>query len=163
VREIRNPFAGKDGYGCFGCDPGNDRGLRMRFSEDGEELVSSWKPDAHFVGYGGILHGGIQAALHDEMASWLVFVKLETAGFTERLEIDYRNTVRIASGDVELRSRLERMEGNKAFIRTKLSDGKGKLGSESLAVFFTLPQHIARKKMAFPESPELFFTSGRPT
>jgi acyl-coenzyme A thioesterase PaaI-like protein len=148
------------GYHCFGCSPDNERGLRMSFSEEGEELVCSWKADAQFAGYGGILHGGIQAALHDEAASWVVFTKMLTAGFTERLEMDYRNPVRIDLGNITLRSRLDRTEGNKAFIRTGLFDGKGRLGSESLAIFFTLPQRIARKRMSFPEDPSAFFREG---
>jgi len=160
VREIRNPFVDVPGYVCFGCSPANAAGLRMSFAEDGEEIVSEWSPEAHFAGYGSILHGGIQATLHDEIASWVVFVKLSTAGFTERLEMDYRNPVRVDAGAIVLRSRLERTEGNKAFIRTRLLDGKGKLGSESLAVYFTLPPHIARRKLAFPESTNAFFEEG---
>lgn len=157
MRDIRNPFAGIPGYACFGCSPDNDQGLRMKFSEEGEEIRCSWEPEPHFAGYGSILHGGIQATLHDEIASWVVFVKLGTAGFTERLEMDYRSPVRIDCGAIKLSSRLERMEGNKAFIRTSLFDGKGKLGSESLAVYFTLPQHIARRKLSFPEGAGAFF------
>jgi len=157
VREIRNPFAGMPGYHCFGCSPDNVQGLKMSFAEEGDELVCSWTPDAHFAGYGGILHGGIQAALHDEAASWIVFTKMHTAGVTERLEIDYRNPVRMDLGNIILRSKLENTEGNKAYIRSRLFDGKGKLGSESLAIFFTLPQHIARKRMSFPEDPSAFF------
>jgi acyl-coenzyme A thioesterase PaaI-like protein len=152
VRDIINPFVDRPGYGCFGCSPGNSQGLRMSFFEDGEDIVCSWAPERRFAGYGGILHGGIQATLHDEIASWVVFVKLSTAGFTERLEIDYRNPVRIDAGLLTLRSRLERVEGNRAYIRSSLVDGKGKLGSESLAVYFTIPQHIARKKMDYPEA-----------
>jgi acyl-coenzyme A thioesterase PaaI-like protein len=157
VRNISNPFVNRPGYGCFGCSPDNEQGLRMSFAEEGEELVCFWDPNPRFAGYGGIVHGGIQATLHDEIASWVVFVKLSTAGFTERLEMDYRNPVRVDSGKLALRSHLERLEGNKAFIRTSLFDGKGKLGSESLAVYFTLPQRIARKKMAFPEDVSLFY------
>jgi Uncharacterized protein, possibly involved in aromatic compounds catabolism len=129
----------------------------MRFSEDGDEIVCDWEPEPQFAGYGSILHGGIQATLHDEIASWVVFVKLSTAGFTERLEMDYRNPVRVDSGSLTLRSRLERMEGNKAFIHTKLFDGAGKLGSESLAIYFTLPQYIAERKLRFPKDPGAFF------
>ena len=157
MRDIKNPFVGISGYSCFGCAPSNERGLRMKFAEEGEEIVSSWTPEPQFAGYGSILHGGIQATLHDEIASWVVFVKLETAGFTERLEMDYRNPVKVDSGVLTLRSKLERMEGNKAYIRTSLFDGKGKLGSESLAVYFTLPQHIARRKLSFPENSSAFF------
>ena len=157
VRDIGNPFLGREGYSCFGCSPHNDQGLRMRFQEEGEEILCTWKPEMKFAGYGGILHGGIQATLHDEIASWVVFVKLSTAGFTERLEIDYRNPVRVESGALLLRSRLDKVEGNKAFILTSLFDGKGKLGSTSLAAYFTLPPHIARRRLAFPEDPASFF------
>jgi acyl-coenzyme A thioesterase PaaI-like protein len=156
VRAISNPFVTRPDYSCFGCSPNNENGLRMSFFEDGDEIVCSWEPEPKFAGYGGILHGGIQATLHDEIASWVVFVKLSTAGFTERLELDYRNPVRMEAGKVALRSRLERAEGNRAFIRTSLFDGKGKLGSESLAVYFTLPQRIARKKFAYPEDERAF-------
>ena len=160
VRDIHNPFVNGPGYGCFGCSPNNELGLRMSFSEDGDEILCSWEPEPRFAGYGGIVHGGIQATLHDEIASWVVFVKLSTAGFTERFEIDYRNPVRVDAGKLLLRSLLERLEANKAFIKTSLFDGKGKLGSESLAVYFTLPQHIARKKMAFPADASLFYGIG---
>lgn len=156
MRDIINPFVDRPGYDCFGCAPGNGQGLRMSFSEDGDDIVSSWTPEARFAGYGGIVHGGIQATLHDEIASWVVMVKLSTAGFTERLEIDYRNPVRVDSGTLTLRSRILRLEGNKAYIQTSLADGKGKLGSESLAVYFTLPPHIARKKMAYPDEGAFF-------
>jgi acyl-coenzyme A thioesterase PaaI-like protein len=157
VREIKNPFAELPGYSCFGCSPTNENGLRMRFREDGDEIICSWTPESRFAGYGGIVHGGIQATLHDEIASWVMMVKLRTAGFTERLEMDYRNPDRVDAGVLELRSRLERSEGNRAFIRTSLFDGKGKLGSESLAIYFTLPAHIARKRLAFPEDASAFF------
>jgi len=157
VRSITNPFVDVPGYSCFGCSPKNDRGLRMKFTEEGDEIRCSWEPESQFAGYSGILHGGIQATLHDEIASWVVFAKLSTAGFTERLEIDYRNPVRVNLGNVMLKSMLEKTEGNKAFIRTRLYDGKDKLCSESLAVYFTLPQHIAKKKLAFPEDSSAFY------
>jgi acyl-coenzyme A thioesterase PaaI-like protein len=152
MKPINNPFVNRPDYRCFGCSPDNQNGLRMSFFEEGDEVLCSWEPEATFAGYGGILHGGIQATLHDEIASWVVFVKMATAGFTERLEVDYRSPVRIDLGKIELRSRLDRIEGNRAFVRTSLFDGSGKLGSESLAVYFTLPKHIARKKFAYPES-----------
>jgi acyl-coenzyme A thioesterase PaaI-like protein len=129
----------------------------MDFAEDGDYILSTWDPEPQFAGYGGILHGGIQATLHDEIASWAVMVKLSTAGFTERLEIDYRSPVRIDLGKLALKASIEGVEGNRARIRTRLFDGAGKLGSESLAIFFTLPRHIAKKRMSFPEESSAFF------
>ena len=139
MRHISNPFVNRPDYNCFACSPDNENGLRMSFSEDGDDIICSWSAKPRFVGYGGIVHGGIQATLHDEIASWVVFVKLATAGFTERLEIDYRSPVRIEASPLMLRSRLEGMDGNRARIQTSLFDAKGKLGSESLAVYFTMP------------------------
>ena len=37
-----------DGYRCFGCDPRSEQGLRMEFYEDGDRIVSRWKPRPEF-------------------------------------------------------------------------------------------------------------------
>ena len=39
-----------------------------------------------FAGFHDILHGGIQATMMDEIASWVVLVKLDTSGVTYPLE-----------------------------------------------------------------------------
>ena len=40
-----------EGYRCFGCDPHSERGLRMEFYEDGDEIVSVWHPRPEFQGW----------------------------------------------------------------------------------------------------------------
>jgi len=122
----------------------------MEFFEEGEEIVCAWEPKPDHAGFHGVLHGGIQAALHDEIASWVVFVKARTAGFTQGLDLRYLSPVLLAKGKVTLRSRLDRVEGNLAHIRTTLSDGEGKTGSESTARYFIVPEHIARRKFGYP-------------
>ncbi len=122
----------------------------MDFFLDGEEIISEWKPNPLFAGFKGVLHGGIQAALHDEIASWVVFVFLKTAGYTTDLQVKYLNPVFIEKGILTLRSRLDRMDKNKAYIQTILADGCGKQCSESEAVYFTVPQHIAARTFAYP-------------
>ena len=69
-----------EGYRCFGCDPHSERGLRMEFYEDGDEIVSVWHPRPEFQGWVDTLHGGIQATLADEISSWVVFRKYQTSG-----------------------------------------------------------------------------------
>src|SRR4030081_780892 len=32
---------------CFGCGPANDKGLRIRSFENGEELVAEWTPQPY--------------------------------------------------------------------------------------------------------------------
>lgn len=150
MRRIYNPFINGPEYDCFGCAPQNPLGLALEFFEDGDEIFSRWKPREHFEGFKGVLHGGIQAALHDEIASWVVFVKLGTAGYTQSLAINYLAPVKVAKGPICLRSSLLNMEGNKAHIRTTLFDGEDKPCSESLAVYFTVPVHIARRMFDYP-------------
>ena len=80
MRKIINTYNNLEGYNCFGCSSNNEQGLQMEFYEDGEFVVSYWEPKQHFAGYGNILHGGIQSLILDEIASWVVYVKVKTAG-----------------------------------------------------------------------------------
>jgi len=122
----------------------------MEFYEEGDEIISIWKGDKKFTGYNDILHGGIQATLMDEIASWVVFIKLKTGGFTVNLNVDYKNQVQITKGDITLKASLKEMKKNIAHIAVSLYDGEGKCGSEAIAQYFTLPEKIARKKMLYP-------------
>ena len=89
-RKIINPFAGRSGYNCFGCSPDNKLGLQLSFLNEGEYIVARWLPQPQFQGYHNLLHGGIQATLLDEIASWYVYARLHTAGVTSRLAVRYR-------------------------------------------------------------------------
>lgn len=155
---INNPFRDLENYHCFGCSPHNASGLQMTFHSEGDEVVSDWIPHERFSGYGDILHGGIQAALHDEIASWVVFVRLGTAGFTTDLSLRYLNRASVDK-PVQIRAVLEGTEGNKATIVSRLLQGDT-VCSESRASYFTLPAHIARKKLKFPESVGAFLVQG---
>ena len=44
MKKIINPWKNMEGYNCFGCSPDNEAGVRMEFYEDGDEVVSIWKP-----------------------------------------------------------------------------------------------------------------------
>ena len=48
MKKIVNPWLGIDGYFCFGCAPDNEAGVKMEFYEDGDEIVSVWKPEAKY-------------------------------------------------------------------------------------------------------------------
>lgn len=162
MRKILNPYMNTDGFNCFGCSPGNSLGLAMEFFEDGGEIVSIWKPKDLFAGVRGVLHGGIQAALHDEIACWVVFVILKTAGFTSDLQVKYLNPVYIKNGSLTLRSRLSRMDGNIAHMHTTLTDGNGTLCSESDAAYYTVPPHIAKRKFSYPGIEAFYEKADRP-
>lgn len=90
MKKIINPWKGLEGYNCFGCAPDNEAGVRMEFYEDGDEIVSVWKPRPEYQGWIDTLHGGIQAVLLDEICAWTVLRKLQTTGVTSKMETRYR-------------------------------------------------------------------------
>lgn len=150
TRSINNPFRGMEGYNCFGCSPENAYGLKMHFEEEGDEVVSRWNPDKKFQGFTGVLHGGIQATLMDELASWFVFAKLGTAGVTARMEVTYHKPVKISRGPLVLRARLSEQRRRLAVMKVTLTDAEGTLCSEAVVEYFLFPPEKARQELLYP-------------
>ena len=66
---------------CFACGPGNAGGLRLAFAE--------WTPDpAVHQGWPHTVHGGLVAALLDEGAAYVAYVRDQRAA-TARLNIRF--------------------------------------------------------------------------
>ena len=147
---LKNPYASEEGYNCFGCSPGNPIGLKMEFFEDGDEIICKWVPGVNYAGFHDILHGGIQATMLDEIASWVVLVKMDTSGVTSRLNIRYRNPVHISKGGVSLRARLLQQRRNIASIEMKMLDGDEKICSEGTADYFIFPRERAKSEFHYP-------------
>ena len=139
-----------EGYHCFGCAPHNSNGLQMKFMEEGEYILSEWVPKNYFQGYYQVLHGGIQATLMDEIASWLVQVKLKTAGVTSTMTVRYKKTVPIDKGNIRLRAKLKGVRHNLADIHVELFTPDGELGAEADFVYFTFPEKVAIERLHYP-------------
>lgn len=150
TRNINNPFRGLEGYNCFGCSPDNHYGLKMHFEEEDDAVVSCWSPDQRFQGYSGVLHGGIQATLMDETASWYVFTKLGTAGVTARMEVRYHKPVLISKGPLIIRGSLIEQNKRLASIKVTLTDKEGILCSEATIDYFLFPPEKARQQLFYP-------------
>jgi acyl-coenzyme A thioesterase PaaI-like protein len=54
--------------GCFGCSPTNDSGLQLRFRREGTRVLAPYRIPDRFHGAPGIAHGGIVAAILDEIS-----------------------------------------------------------------------------------------------
>jgi acyl-coenzyme A thioesterase PaaI-like protein len=148
--KLQNPYARFPEYSCFGCSPSNPSGLHMEFFKEGDELLSKWDPKEHFQGFHDILHGGVQATMMDEIASWVVFVLLDTAGVTYQLNTRFRKPVMISKGMITVRATLLRHQKRIAEIEARLYDGEDVLCAESLANYFVMPRDKAVSDMRFP-------------
>lgn len=133
---IRNPFANRDGYHCFGCSPDNPIGLKLQFMEEGEDIVAFWEPGEHYQGWNNILHGGIQASLLDEIGSWFVFARLKKGCVTSHLDIKYRRPVPTNQGPLSLRAKLKQAHSRIIDVEVSLFGPDGKLCSGGVASYF---------------------------
>jgi acyl-coenzyme A thioesterase PaaI-like protein len=55
---------------CFGCGPANEKGLRIRSFVRGDEVVATWRAEAHHQAFPGMLNGGIIGSLLDCHSNW---------------------------------------------------------------------------------------------
>lgn len=147
---IRNPFQGRKGYNCFGCSPDNPIGLKLSFRVEGETVISDWVPGDNYQGWMNVVHGGIQATVMDEIASWLVMVKLGTAGVTSKMEVRLLKTAHLNRAPFRLVARLDEMQRNVAIVKVELFDSHGQLCADSLMHYFTWPEHVAKEKLHYP-------------
>jgi uncharacterized protein (TIGR00369 family) len=153
MRKISNPFAemaSKGEYNCFGCSPANEIGLHLGFWEDDNEVLARWNPDKKYEGWMGVLHGGIQATLLDEVAAWVVFVKLKTAGVTSEIKVKYHKPLYLSKGEVSVRGRLIKTEKRLAQLECALFDGESELCAAADVTYFCFPEKIARAKYNYP-------------
>ena len=148
--KLQNPYAEFPGYSCFACSPSNPSGLHMEFYKDGDEIVSKWDPSEHYQGFHDILHGGIQATMMDEIASWVVFVMFDTAGMTYQLNTRFRKPVLISKGIITVRATLVQQQKRIAEIEARLYDGENMLCAEGKANYFIMPREKAVEELHFP-------------
>ena len=154
--KIYNPYEKLDGHNCFACSHGNPLGLKMEFYEQGEYIISEWEPSKHYGGYENILHGGIQATLLDEIASWTIQVKLKTAGVTANIDLRYKKTVYVDKGKIILKARIKEVAKRLALVETELYNHNNELSCTGIIKYFIYPKEIAREKLYFPEFGKFF-------
>lgn len=117
---------------CFGCGHSNPQGLRLVFQvqDDGEVLVDYEAPE-HTAGMPGVVHGGVQAALLDEVIGMAILLHLEgpqqeSGHVTADFQLRYRRPVPVAA-PLRLHGRFLRREGRNAFGEGEIRSLEGEL------------------------------------
>ena len=114
---------------CFGCGQRNELGLRLRFQlfEDGS-VEAEYVTPMHFAGATGVVHGGIQAAMLDEVQGIAVHsalgpeVRIATADFRLR----YKRPVPDQK-PLTLRARIVRSEDPSYFTEGEIVGADGEV------------------------------------
>jgi uncharacterized protein (TIGR00369 family) len=149
MKNIINPY-NREHNMCFGCGIANPIGLKLSFSESDEFLNAAWMPGSNYEGYPNILHGGIIAALLDEIGAWCISVKIGTAGVTSEMRTKYLAPVYINRGQVGLKASIIDQSEKSAKILCQLYDGQSKLCAEAVAEYFIYPVEIAKRRYRYP-------------
>jgi len=131
--------------GCFGCGHDNEFGLKIESYWEGDEVVCKWTPKDYMIGPPNSLYGGISASLIDchSVNTALAYAYKQLGDdsvfdqgismVTGNLNVRYSKPVPMA--EVELRAKVDRVEGRKYFVKTELkSDGVTCVTGEVLAI-----------------------------
>lgn len=114
---------------CFGCGQANSSGLRMRFRRTGETSVEAeyTVPDA-YNGAPGVVHGGIQAALLDEVMGVAAHLAVgdNSPNVTADFNLRYRRPAP-TNAPLTVRGRLVRREDPNLFLEAEVVDDSGEV------------------------------------
>ena len=151
MKKIQNPWIPllDEGYNCFACAPTNPKGLKMEFWEDGEELVSLWRPTPDYEGWLGTLHGGVQSTLIDEIGGWWIGRKKQLSAMTTNLRVKFLKPVSSQPEDeIELRCRMK--EQKRAFIimEVTLKQG-GEVRTEGELTYYCFSREVSDTQFRF--------------
>lgn len=128
---------------CFVCGRENPYGLKLDFytTEAGEVVVDYTVPE-QYQGYPGVVHGGIVAAMLDEVTG-----RVHMGGdpprfmFTARLEIRYHKNVPIAK-PLRIIGTAGKSKERTATARGKIFGPDGDLLAEAEALLVNVPDMI---------------------
>jgi uncharacterized protein (TIGR00369 family) len=80
---------------CFVCGLKNAIGLKVRFDDNGvDEVHVKYTVDDQYQGYPGVVHGGVVAAMLDEVAGRVMMIEDHNRFFmTAKMTLRYRRPV----------------------------------------------------------------------
>jgi acyl-coenzyme A thioesterase PaaI-like protein len=130
---------------CFVCGLENPHGLHLRFydSAPGEVTVHYTVPQ-HFQGYPGMVHGGVVAAMLDEVCG-----RAHMGGdsprlmFTARLEVRYRQNVPVGQ-PLRIVGRATRSKGRTATAVGEIYGPGDVLLAEADALLVDVPEDVIK-------------------
>lgn len=100
---------------CFGCGRDNPLGLRLLFFETDGGVECEWTAPPHVAGAPGIVHGGIQGTVLDEVLCMAAFAKHATPVVTGELTVRYRRPTPVGV-PLLVRGRIVEVDGRRFTI-----------------------------------------------
>jgi acyl-coenzyme A thioesterase PaaI-like protein len=126
---------------CFGCGENNQRGLKMRFLDQGGESVCEYAVAVEYQSWRGLVHGGVIALMLDEAVGWAGW-HAGHPGLTGKLEVRYRLPLRIGER-VRVVGRVERIRRSLVYAVSYIERfGDGARIAEATATLMEAPATV---------------------
>jgi uncharacterized protein (TIGR00369 family) len=126
---------------CFVCGLESDVGLKLRFTDNGtDEVQASYTVAQKYQGYPGVVHGGIVAAMLDEIGG-----RTTMAGdpdrfmMTAKLEIRYRKPVPVET-PLTVVGHLLKDQGRLAMAHSEIRLPDGTVAAEAEVTLAQIPK-----------------------
>ncbi|MDR7544527.1 MAG: hotdog fold domain-containing protein [Armatimonadota bacterium] len=110
----------RDASSCFVCSQTNPIGLHVRFRVEAGRVFGEFIPTDLHVGFDGVVHGGILAAILDDALAAIGYYRGEPT-VTARLAVRYRRPARpghLLRVEAEETGRRGAMRRGRAVLRT---------------------------------------------
>ena len=121
---------------CFGCGPEAEQGLHLVTRLVGDELHATYTFQTRHAGAPGIAHGGMVAALVDDLCGFSLFL-VRQAAVTRKLEVEYLKPV-LVGVPYDAVAKVDRVEGRKVFVTAEGRDPDGVLTFRGDALFIVV-------------------------
>jgi uncharacterized protein (TIGR00369 family) len=128
---------------CFVCGVENPSGLKLKFFEiQPGEVVADYTVPEQFQGFPGVVHGGIIAAMLDEVAG-RAYIRGDPPRFmyTAKMEIRYRKNVPVGQ-PLRLVGKAGRTKNRSATARGEIFNQGGELLVEADLLLVNVPDEL---------------------
>ena len=133
---------------CFACGLYNPAGLRLRFHDNGlNEVQANFTIDPKHASYPGVAHGGIVAAILDEVGGRTNLIGQHQRFFmTARLDVRYRKPVPVGVPLCAV-GRLLKRSGRRARAHAEIRSPDSQVLAEANLLYTDMPPgHLDSKK-----------------
>ena len=128
---------------CFVCGEKNQTGLQVKFYSDGKVVMAEYVPTERFSGYKDIFHGGVMAALLDEVMIKTLIAK-EWVAVTTKLSLFYKRPAKLGE---KIILKGEIIQNRKKIVTTKgeARNKQGELLAEAKGEYFIIEGELKEK------------------
>jgi acyl-coenzyme A thioesterase PaaI-like protein len=123
---------------CVVSGDANPMGLDVQFFREGDEAVSRVALGPAFEGAPNRAHGGVVAAVFDDLMGFVLTI-VESPAYTAELTVRYRRPTPVGE-EIEFRARLVSRQGRRLHIEAEATDASGAIVAEAKGLFVTIPR-----------------------